>query len=163
MLQPIQINLVLYHLKPTQHNPTSQVSRGVIKQGAGFPDRLYPSTLEMLNTMLHIALSSPWQLMMLWAEVDPWGCLSSSANLRLRNQTSISMQTRNEKLFNTLAESIFNSIFHSKDKISHTLVYKFSNNKESSKTNHAHYKVVQLKWPGLQLAFVLGKVAASPS
>lgn len=45
MLQSIEINLVLYHLKPTQHNPTSQVSIEDITQGAGFPDGLYPSTL----------------------------------------------------------------------------------------------------------------------
>lgn len=168
MLQSVQINLVLYHLKPTQHNPASQVSIGDIKPGAGCPDRLYPSILEMLNTMLDIALDSPWQLMLLWADVGPaWVTPGGACQAQLTCDCEIKhlFQYRlvTRETLNALAESVLNSIFHSKDKISHTFVYKFSNNKENSKTNHILYKVVQLKRPGIQLAFVLGKVAASPS
>lgn len=43
--------------------------------------------------------------------------------------------------------------------ISYILVCIFSSNEKRSKTNHVNYEVVRLKWPGLQLAFMVGKGA----
>lgn len=77
------------------------------------------------------------------------------------------------------AECILNSMFQARDKVAqkdrqpcvsttlnmlytYLCAYSLAVRKDQ-KTNHANYGVVQLKWPGLQLALVVGKGAAPNS
>lgn len=166
----------------TQHSPTSQVSAGVTTPRAGCPDRLW---LLHFGGAQYPAGHGPQKLVLVDAALRgvDWMISGGACQAQLTHSSvkpHVYFETGRINRWVTrsssqsLAETTSNSVLQAKEKISHVngqmckhnygyishiLVCIFSSNEEGSKTNHVNYEVVQLKWSGLQLAFVVGKEA----